>query len=124
MDNDIAGQLNEQIARRELTGTLVLHPYNLCLYWSPYQWHSPKDAVLARPEWIFIGTHGWYADENGKQIFFALQDIIGRENLPDYPGEYIVLDGVIKDQEPDKETNRFTNLGFSPRKPRRFSGGG
>jgi hypothetical protein len=72
-----------------LQGTLARHKYNEAVYWClNSQWHyGIPDDISA---WLYLGSLGWYPDEDGKILFHRVRDMAGNM-WPQYPGEYSVF---------------------------------
>ena len=68
-----------------LQGTLARHKYNEAVYWSPDLFYNGVPDSL--DGWLYLGSLGWYPDENGKRLFLAVRAIAG-DMWPEYPGEY------------------------------------
>lgn len=87
MDNYYSRMVEGMIAEGMVYGTIVRHPINMQLYWSPLEWHSPKVALDIQPDmWLCLGTEHWWGSQEQKKLFEALRLLV--DSFPSWPGEY------------------------------------
>jgi hypothetical protein len=90
---DLLDQLKEIIYGDELYhGTTLCQNGTLQIFWSPFEWRSPNDGLIAQPEsWLCLGQSTWWANPEMKKIYFDLLDIC-LVSYPAYPGEHDYYD--------------------------------
>lgn len=68
-------------------GTTLCQNGTLQIYWSPFQWNSPSDGLIAQPEkWLCLGQSTWWGNSEIKKIYFDLLDFL--MSYPAHPGDY------------------------------------
>ena len=75
-------------------GTLMYNG-SAYVYSSQEGWKSPWHGYEAHKHmWLWLGSPGWFAHEEIKQMYEALERRIGKRNMPGHQREYILLSGV------------------------------
>ena len=70
-----------------LQGTLARHKYNEAMYWHSGLFYNGVPDTL--DGWLYLGSLGWYPDEDGKRLFLAVRDMALKSDMwPQYAGEY------------------------------------
>lgn len=87
MEKEQLFSLCSEMLDSRLYGTIICRNDTLQYFWSPYQWVSAPDGLIAQPEmWLCLGSNGWWGDQEQKKLFMKMKDVLG-DCLPQWPNE-------------------------------------
>jgi len=82
------------LANHRPYGTIYRDNVAMGIWWSPGVWGGASWKFDTHDgTWIYIGTEGWWPNQEYKRMFLELRELVG--SFPGWPGEYDTF-GVLQ----------------------------